>query len=303
MQAFSTDLHDPEGPVLLSDGHWLVTEMGTDRGCVTELDANGKRVRTVAQTGRPNGLAVDRAGIIWVAESVEPRLIALDRNGETLGTWFGPKDAPFLWPNDLCFGPDGLLYMTDSGIRFDEFSPDGIVRPEEMGRKRELVKQLATGRLFRFNPATQELVCVVDGLHFPNGIAFGPDDDLFVAETVTGDILRFRITETGVERVGRHTNVIVEDAPGAWVGPDGMAFDVEGNLYTCVLGIGKVVIADASGTVIKRLDAGGAICTNVAFGPQGSKTLYITEDVTGRLVRREALADGAVLYDGAAVGS
>lgn len=298
MQAFTTGLHDPEGPVLLSDGHWLVTEMGTERGCVTELDSSGKRVQTIAETGRPNGLAVDRAGVIWVAESVEPRLIALDRSGETLGTWYGPKDAPFLWPNDLCFGPDGFLYMTDSGIRFDEFSPDGIVRPEEMGRKRELVRQLATGRVFRFDPASQDLACVADNLRFPNGIAFGPDGDLFVAETVTGDILRFSVSAAGLTRVGRHTNVIVEEVPGAWVGPDGMAFDELGNLYACVLGIGKVVVADPAGTIVRRLDAGGSICTNVAFGPTGSKLLYITEDVTGRIVTREALADGAVLYDG-----
>jgi gluconolactonase len=28
----------------------------------------------------------------------------------------GCQGEPFLFPNDLCFGPDGALYVTDSGV-------------------------------------------------------------------------------------------------------------------------------------------------------------------------------------------
>jgi gluconolactonase len=78
---FAENLGVPEGPVVLDDGSWLVVEMGPERGCVTQLDQDGHLGRVIARTGRPNGLAVDRDGTIWVAESREPSLIRLGMDG------------------------------------------------------------------------------------------------------------------------------------------------------------------------------------------------------------------------------
>jgi sugar lactone lactonase YvrE len=69
---FAENLGVPEGPVVLDDGSWLVVEMGPKRGCVTRLDQDGRIGRVIARTGRPNGLAVDRDGTIWVAQSQDP---------------------------------------------------------------------------------------------------------------------------------------------------------------------------------------------------------------------------------------
>jgi gluconolactonase len=40
------------------------------------------------------------------------------------------NEESFLYLNDLRFGPDGLLYLTDSGITAAEFEPGGKIRPE-----------------------------------------------------------------------------------------------------------------------------------------------------------------------------
>jgi gluconolactonase len=82
---FTSGLSVPEGPVLLSDGSFLCVEMGPDRGCVTHISADGQSKRIIAKTGRPNGLAVDKEGIIWVAESMTPLpcLIRMTMDGET----------------------------------------------------------------------------------------------------------------------------------------------------------------------------------------------------------------------------
>ena len=69
---FTDGLSRPEGPALLHDGSWLCVEMGPDRGCVTHISADGRTKRVVARTGRPNGLAVDGEGVVWVAESINP---------------------------------------------------------------------------------------------------------------------------------------------------------------------------------------------------------------------------------------
>ena len=96
--------------------------VGRDRGCVTHILAAGGR-RELTRTGRPNGLAVDADGIIWVAESQQPGLLRMTMDGGYEKVLDRCGEDPFLFPNDLCFGPDGMLYLTDSGIRFDQWAP------------------------------------------------------------------------------------------------------------------------------------------------------------------------------------
>jgi gluconolactonase len=79
------------------------------RGCVTQISSDGRTKRVVARTGRPNGLAVDREGIIWVAESQTRSLVRLTMDGKTDIIATECEEEPFLFPNDLCFGPDWSL--------------------------------------------------------------------------------------------------------------------------------------------------------------------------------------------------
>jgi hypothetical protein len=79
---FAEDTRNPEGPVALADGTWLIVEGSTDRGCVTHLSPDGKTRRTIRKTGRPNGLAIDADGAIFVAESKVPSLLRLTMDGE-----------------------------------------------------------------------------------------------------------------------------------------------------------------------------------------------------------------------------
>ena len=52
------------------------------RGCVTHISANGQHKRAMKKTGLPNGLAVDRDGVIWVAEAEMPSLVRLTMEGK-----------------------------------------------------------------------------------------------------------------------------------------------------------------------------------------------------------------------------
>lgn len=113
---FSSGLCFPEGPVVLRDGSWLVVEMEARPGCVTQIRPDRGTRRVIAATGWPNGLAVDKNGFIWVAESLTASLLRMALDGKVEGVASECHGKPFLWPNDLCFGPDGALYMTDSGV-------------------------------------------------------------------------------------------------------------------------------------------------------------------------------------------
>jgi gluconolactonase len=182
---FADNLGVPEGPVVLADGRWLVVEMAPDRGCVTLLDEEGHIERVIARTGRPNGLAVDRDGTLWVAESQEPSLVRLSMDGRAERVVSECDGEPFLFPNDLCFGPDGALYMTDSGLLVEDWAPEGEIREDFMDARTD-------GRVYRIDPGTSEIEKLDSGFRFTNGIAFGPDDNLYVNETLMGMVYRYR---------------------------------------------------------------------------------------------------------------
>lgn len=283
------DLSVPEGPVALVDGSWLVVEMGSARGCVTLLSTDGRR-RELARTGRPNGLAVDQKGAIWVAESQPPSLLKMTMDGGYDVVLTGCDGDPFLFPNDLCFGPDGMLYLTDSGIRFEDWSPAGKVRQDYASAPMD-------GRLYRVDPRSYEIMELDRGYRFTNGLAFGPEDHhLYVAETVTGDIIRYPWLPDGIGSRELFGNVISPEAPPGLKGPDGMAFAANGDLYVTVFGQGDVTVLAADGSVRRRIRTRGNKPTNVAFGLGGDERIYVTEDQHGTLEAFDVETVGLALH-------
>jgi gluconolactonase len=285
---FSNFLSAPEGPVALPDGTWLIVEGGADRGCVTLISEDGREKRVVAKTGRPNGLAVDSQGAIWVAESKTPSLVRLTMDGKAEVVATGCDGEAFLFPNDLCFGPDGALYLTDSGVVIQDFAPNNKIRPDYMSIRYD-------GRVYRVDVETGRVTKLDTGIKFTNGIAFGPDHSLYVNETLTGNIYRYE--SNGGPRV-LFGNVIRPDAPPGWKGPDGMAFGEDGRLYVAVFGQRDVTVLGAQGEVSERIPTEGNLPTNVAFALPGRKRIHVTEYEFGQMEAFDVPGDGLPLWTG-----
>ena len=290
MSVFAQDVSNPEGPVCLPDGSWVVTEMG--RGIITHVSADGRARRAIAHTGRPNGLTLDKDSNLWVAESRYPALLRLTLDSEVTTVSKGSADLPFLWPNDLCFGPDGAIYMTDSGVLLEDMR--GIQSPIAA------YDVPVDGRLFRVDPTTGECSLLDRGLRFANGIAFGPGgEELYVSETLTGSIYCYTIVD-GQVKGGRRLfgNVMIKPPieHGQMAGPDGMAFDVEGNLYVAVLIQGDITVLGPNGSMVERLEIDGTFPTNVAFARPDERRLLVTEGSRNQLLMLETEADGLPLY-------
>lgn len=287
---FARDLVLPEGPVALPDGSWLVVDLAPERGCVTHISKDGQDKRTVAKTGRPVGLAVDSDGVLWVAEAGNPSLIRLTMDGRAEVVATGCAGEPFLFPNDLCFGPDGTLYMTDSGILFEDLAPDGPLR-------KDLTEEEMDGRVYRIEPTSGKVEKMDSGLGFLNGIAFGPDGSLYTNDTITGMVYRYRQRDDG-SFGGREdvASVVEEAAPGTLKGPDGMAFGDDGRLYVAVYGQGDVTVLSPEGKVVDRLPTAGKLPTNVAFALPGEKKIYVTEDELGQVEVFGVGTDGLALH-------
>ena len=288
----TTDLSLPEGPIPLGDGSWLVTELDTRRGTVVRITPDGVR-EPIAKTGRPNGLAMASDGTVWVAESLEPSIIRLKLSGEFTRELFEVEGRPLLWPNDLCFGPDGALYITDSGILVGDFLIDG--KPVEGAESMP-----TEGIVFRFDPRSGKTSLIDEGLGFTNGIAFGPDGLLYANETMTGNVYRYRLENgrrAGERELFGNVNDPAYDEPGLR-GPDGMAFSSDGRLWVTVFGQGDITVLDRDGGVDHRIPVEGRSPTNVTFGPDGEQRIYVVEDEHGSLASIDVGVGGLPLFDG-----
>ncbi len=285
---FTEGLTFPEGPVALGNGYWLCVQ-GEPAGCVTLISDDGKIHHTVAKTGRPNGLALDRNGFIWVAESRIPSLLKVSLNGKVEVVLTGCGDESFLFPNDLCFGPGGYLYLTDSGVFIDEFAPGGKIRPDYNSVQ-------CDGRVYRINPAKNEIIKIDTGIRFTKGIAFGDDGFLYANETLSGNIYRYRVTGDKVGERELFGNVINPLAAPGYKGPDGMAFSNDGFLYVTVFGQGDVTVLNRDGSVKERIRTKGMNPTNVAFALPGKKKIYVTEYQYGTMEIFDVKNDGLALW-------
>jgi len=290
MKIFTRNLGFPEAPVCLPDGSFLFVEMSPDKGWITRVSADGATQTMVAKTGRPNGLARDRDGSIWVAETAMRAVLKMTLDGRYEVFADQCRGEKFLFLNDLAFAPNGDLYVTDSGILLDEVAPGG----ELVSNWRSLKYD---GRVYRVDVRTRDVEVVDRGIQFTNGIAFGRNGDLFVAETLSGNIYRYAC------RNGRATgrrelfgNVIETFNAAELKGPDGMKFGKDGNLYACVFGQGNVTVLGARGEVIKRIPTDGICPTNLAFGGPGQKKIYVTEVVTGTVQIFDVDTEGLPLH-------
>jgi gluconolactonase len=287
---FADQLGFPEAPVWLPGGDLLIVEMDPAKGWISRFSADGKTRSTVAKTGRPNGLALDREGFVWVAETKQRALLKMSLDGKYeafANDWQGER---FLFLNDLAFGPNGDVFLTDSGIELEEIAPGGELDPDYRRLKYD-------GRVFRIDPRTREVECIDRGILFANGIAFGPDGHLYAAETLSGNIFRYRC-DNGVV-VGKREvfgNAIEKFNPAELKGPDGMKFGADGNLYICVFGQGDVTVLGRDGKVVRRIKVEGSMPTNLAFGPDGAKRIYVTEVETGTVQVLDVDTGGYALH-------
>jgi gluconolactonase len=253
----ATGLGATEGPVITQGGEVLVTSM--DHGRLYRVDGD-QPIIYATTGGGPNGAAEGPDHRIYVAQNGgqwrnwHPGYMA----GMTGGIQVVGPGRSIEWltldpisPNDLCFGPDGYLYITDSTRR----------RTDD-------------GRIWRCDIENGRADLLLSVSWFPNGIAFGREDDaLYVASTFEQRIYRFPLSRA---RLGR-PETVVQLLKGR---PDGFAFDIDGNFLVAALpgedGVSELQVWTPHGRLIETVIGGdGQRLSNVALSPAGQ--LIVTD--------------------------
>lgn len=261
-----------EGPSFDKAGNLYVTDIPYGR--IFRISPAGEWELVVEYDGWPNGLKIHADGRIFVAD-YKRGIMVLDPVTKTIEPFLTHRRSEgFKGVNDLFFDQEGRLYFTDQG-------QSGMHDP--------------SGRVFRYDLQSQRLDCLIDNGPSPNGLVLDlKEQALFVAMTRGNAVWRLPIQKDGfTSKVG-----IFSAMAGGVSGADGMALDDEGNLYVCDAGNGCVWVFDAHAVPMYRIRAcsTGKTVTNLAFGGEGNRTLFITESATGHILKVHLRHAGKKLF-------
>jgi gluconolactonase len=263
-------LDHPEGLAVHRDGSvWC----GGERGQVYRVDPAGTVIEEVASTGGfCLGMAFGAGDDLFVCDLKHAAVFRVETGtGRVERFADGAPGHRLRIPNSPAFDAAGRLYVSDSH-QFDRPGP-GVLRFDPDGR----------GELWYGHDLT-----------FANGLALSPDGrHLYVAETFANRVSRIPIGDDG--SAGEREEVSA--TPGAW--PDGLAFDVAGNLYIGCYEPSQVLRVDPAGRVevlFRELSAHLlAHPTNLAF--RGT-TMFTANLGRWHLSRLEVGVEGLALPPG-----
>ena len=184
-----------------------------DGGAVLRSDTQGQWLELGNTAGRPLGLRPDGQSGLWIADSMVG-LLHMDANGDITVLATDLDGVPLRFVDDLDVDTNGHIWFSDASQRFD-YTQVAL----------DFFEGSRTGRLLRYNPATQQTDVMMDGLFFANGVTLGPNEDyVLVTETGMGRVHRLWLKG---EKAGQK-DVFIDELPGT---PDNIRYDGEDTFW------------------------------------------------------------------------
>jgi gluconolactonase len=224
-------------------------------GLVYLTDMSGSVTATIPTGGSPNGLTEGKDNVIYVAQAGAQPSAAVKRMTGGIQRIHPDGSVDYLTqdlvsPNDICFGPDGFLYVTD---------------PTH-------TRSMNDGRIWKVDPDSGAAEILTSVPWYPNGIGFSTEDDaLYVADSRHARIVRYALANG---RLGHEEDFARMNHNR----PDGFCFDVGGNLIVAAPDpqtAGDLQIFDRDGQFLETVSTGAQpYITNVALG--ADRRMFIT---------------------------
>jgi gluconolactonase len=246
------DIAFAEGPIFDQHGNLYFVNYHT-LGTIGRRTPDGTVSVWVHTGGQANGLKVDRAGNVIVADYGGKRILRvhpITRQLEVLTDEYEGK--PYLGTNDVCLDLAGNIYFSD---------PTGSSKDNPIGAVYRI--QMSADN------AVEKVTRLADGLAFPNGLAVSPDQKrLYVAESDTNRLLCWDLQPDG--SITRKRTIIQFPTDTL----DGIMFDEYGRLWIARWTNGTVDVVDVEkGELLKSYPAGGDQVTNLCWW---GTSLYVT---------------------------
>jgi gluconolactonase len=252
-----------EGPVWFGDLRVLLWSDIPNNRILKWDEETGETTIFRKPSNYANGNTRDRQGRLVTCEHGGRRVVRTEHDG-TLTVICNRFDGkPLNSPNDVVVKSDGAVWFTDPAF--------GILGNYE-GHKAE--PELPTN-VYRVDPRSGRATIAAEGINFPNGLAFSPDESrLYIVESRAQPraIRIFDVVEDGTKLANPRN---FADLGGGT--PDGFRVDVAGNLW-CGWGTGEalngVAVFAPDGTMIGRI-ALPERCANLCFGGPARNRLFM----------------------------
>lgn len=241
-----------EGPAVDRDGNLFVVNIGKS-GTIGQLavgTSNSRKFIDLPEGSVGNSIRFARDGTMFVADYRKHTIFQI-RKGEL---------APVVWfhsdqmnqPNDMTIANDGTIYASDPNWKDRSgriwriaVSADGSVRGQIMTASR--------------------------AMGTTNGIDLSPDGNtLYVGESGSGQIWSYKLS--GGELTGaRLVRTFEPDTI------DGIRTDVSGRLLIARIRKGTIAVIRPDGVVEQEVPLRGKDPTNLAFGGDDGRTVFVTQ--------------------------
>jgi len=262
-------LAEPDGSLWVSD----------NRGTATHIDPMGRQTLVGSMGGAPNGIAMDRQGMLYVANIDQGRVCRMTRDGRHESLLDGIDGRALGAANFVYLDARDRLWITVSTL----------TEP----RARAVNNPIPDGYIVLMDEAGPRTVS--EGLCFTNEIRIdAAGTQLYIAETARGGVSRQPLRADG--SLGPRADYgPVPVFPGARI--DGITLDAEGNIWATEITRNAIVVITPKGharTVFEDPEGRTLVFpTSIAFGGPDLRLAYVGSLRMDRLACFRAPVPGA----------
>jgi len=259
-----------EGPTFDEQGNLYIVSIAD--GDIKKITPDGKCSKFTNTGGEPQGLKFHNGRLYGVDRKRGVFTIDL-QTGEV-------KDYMRYFYGQNFSGPNDLIIDEHGGIFFTDAWGTSVLNPR--------------GGVYYISPEPEKKITrLFDSLAFPNGIALSPDNKiLYIDDFNANRVIAVPLAGPGTPNIG-FAHVLAYLSGG--FGPDSMAVDANGNIYSAHFLAREIVVLDPLGFIIGPITLpreAGLFTSNVAFH---RGYLYITEGQKNVVWRVKMNVEGAKL--------